>query len=121
MMCDIRSMKGLRFLLLLLLALPAMQARAHQDGAAPGHAMAHEMAMHDMAMHHGDHREAPVAPAPHATHHDCIGCIAPIDIRLYRAAEEPQPKAGREPRPADIAFLLAGASAPEPPPPRVSV
>jgi hypothetical protein len=117
MMCDTRRMKGLaRFLLLLLLALPAMQARAHQDGAAPGHAMAHEM-----AMHHGHHRDTPAAPAPHAAQHDCIGCIAPIDIRLYCPAATPQPKAAREPRPADMAFLLTRTSAPEPPPPRASV
>ncbi len=123
-MCDSRGMTGfLRFLLVLLLAIPAMQGNAHPAEAIPApvaamHDMAaHGMARHDMTMHHGQRHDAP----GHASHHDCIGCIAPIDISLYRPVRTPGLGPSRDMRVAATAFLLARASAPEPPPPRTAV
>lgn len=103
-----------RIFLAVLLALPATQAASHLPDAAP----VHEMMMHDMAGHHHGHG-AP-APVP-AAHHDCIGCIAPIDIRLYRPVSTPVLGTARDERPTDMAFLLTRNSAPEPPPPRAAV
>jgi hypothetical protein len=120
MICHIRRMKGLvRFLLLLLLALPGLQAGAHEAGTAP----ARVMAMHEMATMHHDHHGGPAdAPLPaHAVHHDCLGCIAPIDVSLYRAASAPYLIVSRGSPPARTAYLLARVSAPEPPPPRAAV
>ncbi len=78
-----------------------------------GHDMAgHDMTGHDMAGHH----QAP-AHAP-ATHHDCIGCIAPLDIAVYRPARAPRLLPGLAHGPANAAFVLSGALAPEPRPPR---
>jgi hypothetical protein len=106
----------LRLIFVLMLAMPGVPARACDP--AP---VTTQHAGHDMMEHQGhfpSHKAPQRAPA---AHHDCIGCIAPIDIRLYRPAAAPQPKATREPRPADMAFLLARAMAPEPPPPRSPV
>ena len=116
MICHSRRMKGLvRLLLLLMLALPAVQAGAHQPETAP------VMAMHDMATMHHHGAPADTPPPLHAVHHDCIGCIAPIDVSLYRPASEPNLIAVRRATPVTTAFPIARASAPEPPPPRVLV
>jgi len=106
----------LRLIFVLMLALPGVQARACDPAPAAAQHVGHEMMGHHGRIHG---HEAP-QPVP-AVHHDCIGCIAPIDIRLYRPAEAPQPRVAREPRPANITFALTPASAPEPPPPRATV
>ena len=116
-MCDSLAMRRLLgFLLALLLAIPAGMPHAQ---AAPQAPIAHAMAGHEMTMHHGHHRGTP-SPS-RIVHHDCLGCIAPIDIRLYRPVVTPLRVASAEDRPADMAYLLASPSAPEPPPPRAFV
>ncbi len=98
----------------LLLILPSLQAHAHAP-IAPTETMHHMhmdgMAGHEMPQHH---EQVPAL-------HDCLGCIAPIDIAVYRPAELAGSAVGREIRPIDADLLLARASAPEPPPPRASV
>lgn len=114
MMCDNPIVtRLLRIFLAVLLALPATQAASHLPDAAPAH-----VTMHDMAGHH--HGQGGPAPG-RASHHDCIGCIAPIDIRLYRPVNTPILGMVRDERPSDAAFLLARNAAPEPPPPRTTV
>ena len=105
----------LRMLLALLLAIPAAQFGAHPADASP----ARMEVMHHMGGHHSHDRQMP-DHAP-ASHHDCIGCIAPIDVGLYRPVSEPRSGVIPQPHPADAAFLLARATAPEPPPPRFTV
>ncbi|MBO9671073.1 MAG: hypothetical protein J7485_11195 [Sphingobium sp.] len=115
MMCDNRIMARMfRILLVLLLAIPAAQLGAHPADAAP----ARMEAMHHMAGHHSHERQTP-SHVP-AVHHDCIGCIAPIDVGLYRPVSQPFPDTRAEPRPANAAFLLARSTVPETPPPRTT-
>lgn len=119
-MCDNGAVTRLfRIFLAVLLALPATQAASHLPDAAP----VHDMMMHDMMTHKmvGDrHDHGMPAPVP-AAHHDCIGCIAPIDIRLYRPVSTPILGTALEARAADMTFLVARNAAPEPPPPRAAV
>lgn len=114
-MCDNRIvMRLVRLFLAVLLALPATQAASHMPDAALAHVM-----MHDMAGHH--HGQGAPQTGRHQTHHDCIGCIAPIDIRLYRPVSTPILGTMLDERPADMAFSLVRNAAPEPPPPRTTV
>ncbi len=108
-------------LLTLLLALPAMQANACTPEAS-GHAMHAHASLMPAAMAHHDHHggapEAP-APAPAKAHHDCIGCVAPIDITAYRPAERMM-IAARDHSLPKPAFLIGQNRSPEPRPPRLS-
>jgi hypothetical protein len=104
-------------LLTLALALPAAQARACAPDAAPAGHGAHVM----VAGHgHTDHR-APAHQAPARPLHDCMGCIAPIDVGFYRPVDAPVMAALRLSGPAPTPALIHHVAAPEPPPPRVAV
>jgi len=114
-----RPFRLLCALLTLLLALPAVQA-AHcgpvmDHGATP--AMTHGEAHRVMARE--DHEPAPTAPGKQMAH-DCIGCAAPIDTRVYRPVERLALIPGRpawSPRPAALSGWLG---TPETPPPRLA-
>ncbi len=121
-MCDNVPVKRLlRLLLVLLLALPAAQAGAHPEQTAPQPVIAgHDIhAMHMMHGHAMPERKAP--PHAPARHHDCIGCIAPIDIDFYRPASAPLSMRLREGLPTDTDWRLRHRGTPEPPPPRATV
>lgn len=102
-------------LLTLLLVLPAVQANA----CAPGNGAAHEAgehAAHQQATGHhqpGDHTPAKAPPA-----HDCIGCVAPIDMRVYRPLARQDFSARETGRAAHYAALSDHQGAPDTPPPR---
>jgi hypothetical protein len=120
-MCDSSAMrKLLGFLLALLLAIPAIPAGPHQVDFAPA-SVAHDMAGHHMMMHHEHHDGTPAPSSTHVVHHECVGCIAPIDVRLYRPVAQPQRPVSLQDRPANSAYLLTSVSAPETPPPRTFV
>lgn len=105
-------------LLTLLLALPAMQANACAPRMSDhaGHAlMAAGDADHD---HHGAGHSQ---PAPEQPRHDCVGCIPPIDIGAYRAAEEPGLSFPRTGKVVATPYGAALSAPPEPPPPRITV
>jgi hypothetical protein len=129
-------------LLTLLLAMsaarmPAMAGPMPAPGAA-GHAAmvdpdgGHAHRVHPVGIGH-DHSHADGAhrvgadhdgPAPHSPargHHDCLGCIAPLDIGTYRPARAPRLLFIRAGGPADTVGQLIGSAAPEPPPPRTPV
>lgn len=116
--CDTDAVARLLSLFLaLLLALPATQALACQNGSMPG--LAHVTDGH--ALHHGEPHPAdgPRDDRPATVlHDDCLGCIAPIDVQIYRpiAAPELIPIVGA--RPGNKAGSYARAPAPELPPPR---
>ncbi len=108
-------------LLIVLLALPAMQARACAPEPVAAHHMGHDMtaAAHHAGMAHG--AAGHEAPAPTAPHHDCIGCIAPIDRAFYRPVSAPAagPSLHAEAMPPPLG--LDHSRPPEPPPPRAHV
>jgi hypothetical protein len=105
-------------LLTLLLALPAMQARACSHISGPD--VANHHAGMTQAQGAASHRhEAPPAPAPAEMRHDCIGCIAPIDIGSYRPVERLRLLIDRSTTRPDPAALAGRPSPPEPPPPRI--
>lgn len=105
-----QMLQRLLFILFLAgLALPAMQAQACESPAA----MAHNMPMH--------HAPAQPAPAPTADHHDCIGCIAPLAIALYRPVSAPEFMAARHDAIRNSSDHARDTAAPEPPPPRATV
>jgi hypothetical protein len=102
-------------MLAMLLALPAVQVHACTTMSEPAHsAMA---AMSSMAEH--DHVPAPLAPL--ADGHDCLGCIAPINVSFYQPVDAPRVMARRKSGPAGTPTLLTHRAAPEPPPPRTAV
>ncbi|MBT2185637.1 hypothetical protein [Sphingobium nicotianae] len=105
-----RTLRLVWMLAMLLLALPAMQANACMP-AAIGHGA------RAPAMHHGHHK--PQAPA--AVHHDCIGCVAPIDTDTGRPVARLSYAWNRAPVSALATFSPNRAAPPEPPPPRQSV
>jgi len=117
-----RTLRLLCTLLVILLAIPAMQARAcapiaaEVGVAAPAHHAGHHMA-HG---HHGGGSDQQ-APAPTSIHHDCIGCIAPIDRDFYRPVAVPTVMSLHHAGPVETPFRLYSMGAPEPPPPRLPV
>lgn len=96
--------------LALLLVLPSAQVHA----CAPAASMMHDMAMPGMTGHGMPHHPM---PAPTA-HHDCLGCIAPIDIAVYRPVRLARAIAMRTAPPTDSPFFLTPVARPDPPPPR---
>jgi len=91
-------------LMLACLALPAMEAKACEGQATATHAM---------PMHHAPEQQAPVQQ-----HHDCIGCIAPLNINLYRPVCAPEFGSGTPARIHNVVAHFIAPAAPEPPPPR---
>lgn len=71
-------------LLLLCLSAPAMAACVSQ-ASAPAENAASQSA------EHGSHHSPSSAPRPasHGSKHECIGCVAPLDKGVYRAASRP--------------------------------
>ena len=105
-------------LLTLLLALPAVQANA----CAPVTPAPHGMQAHDGHHgHYGHHGDEPAAPSSGAKKHDCVGCIPPIDIAVYRPAREPALAFALIGKTVEIRFDAALHAPPEPPPPRMTV
>ena len=112
-----RTLRSLCFMLILLLALPAVQARA--CGPEMAHGGAHVAATAHGAGHHGQH-QAP-APQPDQPRHECVGCIAPINVAAYRAVKPVSFQLDRNGRSIDTPFPASIGSPPEPPPPRFLV
>ncbi|MCW2394589.1 MULTISPECIES: hypothetical protein [unclassified Sphingobium] len=110
-------------LLTLLLALPAMQASACAPGSegtgVAHHASAEIAGLHgDHAAHSGHAPSVPDGSKPAVAHHDCIGCVAPIDSRSYRPVDRLSllpGKANWSPNPARLTDWLGS---PDTPPPR---
>jgi hypothetical protein len=100
-------------LLVLLLVLPAVQPPACAAMAAPEPHMMPDMASHAAPASTPHHQ-----PAPLVHGHDCLGCIAPIDIGAYRPATTPRFLALEAAGPARSAAPSSRSPAPEPPPPR---
>lgn len=92
-------------LLLACLALPAMKAKACEGQTT---AVAHTMPTH----------HTPDKPMPR---HDCIGCIAPLDISLYRPISAPEFGAVSPVQIDNATASFIEPAAPEPPPPRSAV
>lgn len=115
-------------LLTLLLALPAMQANACAPVGEPVEMaesqanLAHDH--HAAARNEDSHRgHGPALPEPARTtpHHECIGCVPPIDIRVYRPVGQLEPMtdtAGWSPHPTRLTDWLG---TPETPPPRRTI
>lgn len=107
----------LSLMLICLLALPAVQARACAPDA--GHGAAQMAAMVHGEGHHGNHH-APAPPSEPARH-DCLGCIAPIDLDSYRPVQRLNFTLDRADRATSTTFPASLGSPPEPPPPRFLV
>lgn len=109
-------------MLMVALALPAVQAHACHPVAGNETAQDSAMSGMDMAGMPGhfmpDHHAPAHRPTPQSMLHDCLGCIAPLDIGVYRPAEGPSLTMSEGAGIAPAAFHLSRASAPEPPPPR---
>ena len=98
-------------LLVLLVALPAMQARACTPDVRHGEAVS---AHHGYGTHH-------TPPAPVEARHDCLGCVAPIDVQAYRPAAALNPGFDLSAPGGETAFPAGLSAPPEPPPPRLAV
>lgn len=115
-----RMLRSLCLMLVVLLALPAVQARA--CGPEMAHGGMQMAASTDGAGHHdgyGQH-QAP-AQQPDQPRHECVGCIAPINIAAYRAVERMSFLLDRNGRSIDTPFPASIGSPPEPPPPRLLI
>ena len=108
-----RTLRLVWMLVMLLLALPAMQASACAPDQA-GHG-----AQQARAAHHGHHKQQQ-APAPSQPRHECIGCVAPIDIGTYRPVERLSYALDRAGRRTQSIIPASRNAPPDPPPPRQS-
>lgn len=113
-------------LLTLLLALPAMQANACAP-ASGGHAAHAAAPAHDG---HGAHAASshdpapdptPAMPSPSEPRHECVGCIPPIDVGVYRPVARLSFAVDRTEGPAQAGLPAGRRAPPEPPPPRSTV
>lgn len=103
-----RALRLVWMLVTLLLAIPAMQASA----CAPG-----PIGL-TTTSHHGHHKQQ--APAPTQPRHECIGCVAPIDIGTYRPVERLSYALDRASFGPRSPLPRSRDAPPEPPPPRLS-
>jgi hypothetical protein len=113
------SLRLLCALLTLLLAFPAMQANACAP-LAQGHA-AHMTTAQDHDAHRGHHGQSPAQPASGSPRHDCMGCIPPIDVGVYRPVERLHIVFERRNNPVTAIAPTGRSAPPEPPPPRITV
>jgi len=105
-------------MLTLLLALPAVQARACSPDL--GHGTTSVAMLHGEGDHGTHHTPAP-QPEPQSQKHDCLGCIAPIDLDSARPVDRLSFAIERATRSPEGRFPANAGSPPEPPPPRILV